>query len=228
MRSFLGWWWGGCRGVLSFQTHMSQQRLFFLRLIHPLNETRHDSARPLTKDNCGFGQTFKDGVGGFGGWWWWRRGRGGGRKAAEVKSSFSPSVLRFTYNTTGTKGRSYTTVTPPTSPHPHPVSITRLITGGGGRRRREGGGGGGGRWWFFFYLIHVKWKEGTERKNSLHKSAAKSLVFLEGNTRARTHTRAQLFLSGLRGDSHSSEQPLIRTFSLTLTITGSKSNTSTI
>lgn len=156
-------------------------------------------------------------------------GAGRGQKGSRGQVLFQSKCAPIHLQHNGDKGSQlYNSNPPPPSPHPHPVSITRLITGGGGRRRREGGGGGGGRWWFFFYLIHVKWKEGTERKNSLHKSAAKSLVFLEGNTRARTHTRAQLFLSGLRGDSHSSEQPLIRTFSLTLTITGSKSNTSTI
>ena len=56
---------------------------------HPLNGTRHGSACPLTKDNCDLDKHL--------GWGWWRDIK------AKVKSSFSSSVLRFTYNTTGTK-----------------------------------------------------------------------------------------------------------------------------
>lgn len=195
MRSFLGWWWGGCRGVLSFQTHMSQQRLFFLRLIHPLNETRHDSARPLTKDNCGFGQTFKDGVGGFGGWWWWRRGRGGGRKAAEVKSSFSPSVLRFTYNTTGTKGRSYTTVTPPHIPSPPPCLHNPPYY----RRRRKKKKGRRRRRWrtvVVFFLPDSCKMKGRNREEELSPQISCKVFSVpwRQHTSTHAHTRAAILV----------------------------------
>lgn len=57
---------------------------------HPLNGTCHGSACPLTKDNCDLDKHW-----------------GGGNIKAKVKSSFSSSALRFTYNTTGTKSCSY-------------------------------------------------------------------------------------------------------------------------
>lgn len=52
----------------------------------------HGSACPRTKDNCDLEQT----------WGWGESG-----VKAKVKSSFSSSALRFTYNTTGTKSCSY-------------------------------------------------------------------------------------------------------------------------
>lgn len=69
-------------------TYMGHRRPLHSRLtanIHPLNGTCHGSACPLTKDNCDLDKHWGENI------------------KANVKSSFSSSVLRFTYNTTGTK-----------------------------------------------------------------------------------------------------------------------------
>lgn len=76
----------------SLQTPMSHWRPLqsaWLRNIHPLNGTCHGGACPRTKDNCDLDKHWGENI------------------KAKVKSSFSSSVLRFTYNTTGTKTCSY-------------------------------------------------------------------------------------------------------------------------